>query len=74
METIDRILWRCCSATADPVWKEYGKPDCGNLENESLLNDEARKKIVLTAHEHVFFRIVLLELVFNVLFEMFWRF
>ena len=27
------------SATADPVWKEYGKPDCGNLENESLLND-----------------------------------
>ena len=36
---------------------------------------EARKKIVSErAHEHVFFRIVLLELVFNVLFEMFWRF
>jgi diacylglycerol diphosphate phosphatase/phosphatidate phosphatase len=27
------------SADAEPVWKEYGKPECGNLENESLLND-----------------------------------
>ena len=31
---------RCWGAAdAVPVWKEYGKPDCGSLENENLLND-----------------------------------
>ena len=60
------------AADAVPVWKEYGKPDCGSLENENLLNDVRQgRRSFPSGHTSMSFPIILFEFVFDVLFEMF---